>query len=553
MSKLYFSTRSLNANGLNKAKTYDILNEIKDKKIDIFAIQHVNTKNWKTKDLENTINRAGKKAITNVTDDQNQTGIIIIVKNEIKIKILYKDKNNRILGVRIKRDNVYLNLYIVYGIPNQQDNPNKLFYKELDLALKKCQDQNVTIMGDFNAVCDINKEIESESSNINRPADKYYKKLLEEFRESEPIGEDEERFTFFKGNYKARLDHCIFKGNHSIKNVKYERSITESDHWEIQCEIEGTIREEEATETTTEEAPRPKRVIDKDKLKEDQETTKTIKNKIKEFYHRNPDTKVEALVKLTREITLDYAGKNILSQKKENKNYFSHDIFRWKEQKKKLLNWNNKINKYKFKEEFPLGKITEIASEFPDVLISTTEAQEQIQEQIKETNGKIKRKKEEKINEFLKKKETEMFHDRFVNPKKYYEKMKKTNKTKKLDQIEINGEIITDERKIAEEAHRIYKSLYQKPEDKEEDTRPWTEERYYTDVTNKEENSLTADITLEELKEIINQMPNNKAGGIDETPYELIKLWDEEILKNVLEENEWIRNKHVPKELKIES
>jgi hypothetical protein len=122
---------------------------------------------------------------------------------------------------------------------------------------------------------------------------------------------------------------------------------------------------------------------------------------------------------------------------------------------------------------------------------------------------------------------------------------------KTLTQIEKKGEIITNEKTVAEEAKTFFQKLYEKQENRDVDYKPWKNEEYYRNISFNGGEELTREISLQELKNTIQEMPNNKSGGTDQIPYKLLKLWDDEILETVrFEMNVWMMEKKIPKNWK---
>jgi hypothetical protein len=375
MSVHNFRINFLNINGGTKDKLYDILNECKRKEIDVFGLAHINTRNMKPIECERIIQRAGFKAVTNLQDDENNKGIIIIIKNEFHVKIKYKDLDNRIVALSLTHieTKIKINIITLYGIPNQKDSPNKIFYENLNKGIKMFQEEDLILIGDFNAVDKIAEEIISDTEEIYRPQDKFYIKLKEnEFRERLPKDKNS-RFTFKRNNYEARLDHILTRGVWNIE-VKFQNSVTKSDHKEIQTKTKIKKTQREEIQEEEEEVTTIKMDINKLKLSNEEENHKeTIMKRIKNGLSENAN--LEEIMETTKQAALMTIGTEQKKRKtKANKNYFSHDIYRMKIQKRKLLNWKNKTEKYEEVEDIPINKLMEIGDEFPIIYTSKSEA-----------------------------------------------------------------------------------------------------------------------------------------------------------------------------------
>jgi hypothetical protein len=306
------------------------------------------------------------------------------------------------------------------------------------------------LIGDFNAVDKISEEIKSKSEDIHRPQDKFYIKLKElEFRERLPEDKNS-RFTFKRKDYEARLDHVLTRGEWNME-VKFQNSISKSDHKEIQTKL--TIKREQR-ETTIEETEANTIKLDLNKLKTkegEEDLKETIKNRIKNGLTQYSN--LEEIMETTKAAAFMTIGTEQTKKKiKRNKNYFSHDIFRMKIQKRKFLNWKHKIEKYKEIEDILINKLMEIGDSISIIYVSRTEAIREIKLKIKEQKKKIESEIRKNIKDKLDKKEKEMYNEKFTDRKKYYSRMKKESTTQKLTQIEKEGEIITDEKTVAEEA-----------------------------------------------------------------------------------------------------
>jgi hypothetical protein len=67
--------------------------------------------------VKESLQRAGFKAVTNLQDDENNKGIINIIKNEFHVKIKYKDLDNRIVALSLTHieTKIKINIITLYG------------------------------------------------------------------------------------------------------------------------------------------------------------------------------------------------------------------------------------------------------------------------------------------------------------------------------------------------------------------------------------------------------------------------------------------------------
>ena len=253
---------SWNVNSV-RARIQNIINYIKESKIDILLIQEIKT-------IEETFpfnefRDLGYRSY--VFGQKSYNGVAIISKKEInKIDLQFlkdKKKQSRIItgSIKNKSNNIdIINIYVPNGNPVDTE---KYDYKKywLDLFIKNIKkllvkNKNVFIGGDFNIIPD-----ENDAYDISRYMnDALYKlEVRKKFRELLNLGfqdiyrfnnKDKHEYTFWdymsgawQKNNGLRIDHFLVNNNilENIKNITINKNprskIKPSDHTPIEIEI----------------------------------------------------------------------------------------------------------------------------------------------------------------------------------------------------------------------------------------------------------------------------------------------------------------------------
>ena len=136
----------------------------------------------------------------------------------------------------------------------------------------------------------------------------------------------------------------------------------------------------------------------------------------------------------------------------------------------------------------------------------------------------------------------------FTNPREYWKPLKRKNDSNIKIRIVKNedGDIILDEKKIAEIQAKNYKKKFAKKSDIrwEDSFTKWINMDWYNNINNEYNEILTTSITREEFDNILKNKLNNKANGSDLILYELIKVSSDQVKNEIVKLFEEMRIKN---------
>uniref|UniRef100_A0A2D4NF55 exodeoxyribonuclease III n=1 Tax=Micrurus spixii TaxID=129469 RepID=A0A2D4NF55_9SAUR len=142
---------SININGSNsQIKRKQILNKLTKQNVDIICLQEVHIQKQHRKYLDYP--KLG--VLFTALADQKKRGVAIYVKNKINEKKIYADEQGRILMIQI---NLHQKQLLLVGMYAADDNQKK-FYNRLYDKIISVSEENICLIGDFNAIVDVKKD-----------------------------------------------------------------------------------------------------------------------------------------------------------------------------------------------------------------------------------------------------------------------------------------------------------------------------------------------------------------------------------------------------------
>uniref|UniRef100_A0A8C7E2H6 exodeoxyribonuclease III n=1 Tax=Naja naja TaxID=35670 RepID=A0A8C7E2H6_NAJNA len=143
---------SINKNGLNSmTKRRKILAKLIKQNADIVCLQETRIKKSDEKYLE--CPKLGK-LYTAPADSGKKKGIVVYVKDDIKVDLIILDPDGRTLILQIWINSISIILVVIYA-PNGDQ---KEFFKHLYEKIVGLEKRNICILGDFNAIVDYQKD-----------------------------------------------------------------------------------------------------------------------------------------------------------------------------------------------------------------------------------------------------------------------------------------------------------------------------------------------------------------------------------------------------------
>ena len=461
---------------------YDLLN---NREIDITLIQETHStpessRKWKNEWTGISIWHSGPVP--------KSSGVAILFKQKSEIEIIHinKDKEGRIIQCIIKYEQEILQIINIYSPTNPRDRKN--FYINLQNFID--YDQKTIIAGDFNMIENLflartggnpNKTHTIGSETFKTTKNKL--NLIDIWRKNNPFLKN---YTYHNtdNTIHSRLDRIYI--TKTIKTVKCNIiPNTISDHHSVSLHIQINKNHLKGPGIW--------------KLNTSILTHKTYQNILKQFWKdwQNEKTKYKThsewweIGKLyIKTITIEYCTK----KNKEINNRYNQLI--------------KNINDEKLKPYPDYKKIEENQTELEDI-------------DNYKTHGTIIRSKEKLIlNE--------------EKPTKYFYLQKKQKQNKKQIKYLKNkeGKILATDSEILQECKNFFQKLYTK-QNTCEITQNLLLERITNEITNEQNNKLTKQIEITEIKEAIQNTENGKSPGIDGIPIEFYKEFTETIKKEL--------------------
>ena len=457
-----------------------------NRKNDIILIQETHStpessRKWK--------NEWTGKSIWNSGPIPKSSGVAILFTEKSDIEIIHtnKDKEGRIIQCIIKYEQEILQIINIYSPTNPTD--RKDFYINLQKFID--YDQKTIIAGDFNMIENLfldriggnpNKTHTIGCETFKIVKDKL--NLIDIWRKNNPF---QKRFTYHNADnaIHSRLDRFyITKTIKSIKCQIIPNNI--SDHYSVSLRIQ-----------INKNKPKGPGIW---KLNTSILTYKNFQNIFKQFWKdwQNEKTKYKTY-----------------SQWWEiGKLYIKTIIIEYCKQKNKEINnrYNKlieNINEEKLKPQPDYKKIGENQTELEDI-------------DNYKIHGTIIRSKEKIIlNE--------------EKPTKYFFLQEKQKQNKKHIKLLKNkqGKTLTTDSEILQDCKKYFQNLYTK-QNTCEITQNLLLKHITNKITNEQNNTLTKQIEITEIKEAIQSMENSKSPGIDGIPIEFYKEFIEIIKKDLL-------------------
>ena len=201
---------SANCRGIrNKVKRYDVINYMKDKKVNILCLQDTHL----TIEDETDIKTYWQGEILLHGVNTNSRGVAILLNDtfEYKVKNIFRDTSGNMIILDFQMSDVKLKLINIYG-PNIDDSS---FYDSISTLLSKNEEEYIIWCGDFNMT--LNPVLDSYNYlNLNNPRSRktvmsimVENDLVDSFRYFYP---ETKRFTWHRQNpiKQARLDYLSF-------------------------------------------------------------------------------------------------------------------------------------------------------------------------------------------------------------------------------------------------------------------------------------------------------------------------------------------------------
>ena len=159
---------SLNVRGIqNENKRKEIFIYLKSKRLDILCLQETHSQQ---DDIIQWNRQWGNNCFYSHGDSQSR-GVMILTKPHIKVDLVYKDEEGRLLLVKVSKQNESFLLVNVYAL--NKDDPD--YFSNMFNQVGKVQMYNIIIIGDFNLV--LNETIDWKNGSQYHP--KAHKLLTE--------------------------------------------------------------------------------------------------------------------------------------------------------------------------------------------------------------------------------------------------------------------------------------------------------------------------------------------------------------------------------------
>lgn len=487
---------SANVRGLNGGnKRRDVLEFLKKSQSNIYFIQDIHCGKKQEYLFKN--NWDGEMLIASGTS--NSRGVAILFRNNFEYKILEQriDPNGNYLAAKIKMLDTEVTLVNIYG-PNMDD---PVFFNNISKLLDELQTVTIIMGGDWNLVQSQQLDTKHYIRENNVRARQKVANLKDQFDLTDPWrnnNPDKMQFTWFQRNpiKMSRIDYFLVSSDIMALTKKNEiKPGYRSDHSIISIHL---LKSEEG---------RGKGFWKfNTSLLKDPAYPPLIKNTIKENIQRyaiadedlcNPEVKFnikdqlffETLKMEIRKITIKYS-----SQKKRNTIRQENTII------KKIDILENEPNR----DIDNLDKVNNLKEELETI-------------RMDKIKGMILRSKVQWLEEGEK-------------PTKFFATLEKRNYTNKLiSKLNINGNIVENEKTILQETEQFYCNLYKSktnPNAQQNNINKFLDNQYINALNEEEKNNCEGNITYDEIIEIIKIMKQNKSPGIDGIPVELyIYFW----------------------------
>ena len=204
--KMYFTTSTLNINGLNcRDKQLQLIDFMFQNRIDILLLQEHNIRNDNVicKELDDKYIVILNLAISH----KGGTAILINRKSPIKLLNSEKSSDSRIISIKVKIYEEMLHIINVYAHAGNAKDREKLFNEDLMYYLRNNL-QNTIIGGDFNCVLS-ERDTSSQNANISKALLNTIRTLR--FKDMWHVKNNDIKYTYVRNNFGTRIDRLYSK------------------------------------------------------------------------------------------------------------------------------------------------------------------------------------------------------------------------------------------------------------------------------------------------------------------------------------------------------
>lgn len=484
-----------------------LVSEIKKNKLDIVALQETKQKN-------NEIMVIDEYTFLNSGSDSRILGTGFIISKEIKAAVVeFKAVSDRICILRFKSKYQKISLINVHApIEDAEDEKKEEFYEMLQREYDSLKRYDLKIvLGDFNAKVGREEIFKPTIGNFSKHTRSNKNgKLMIDFARTNNMKIKStyfERKEIYKGTWRSpdgrttnQIDHVLAeveKGEKNITNIRsYRGPDADSDHIMVGIKLDlklPTIRRGNI---------KKQKRMNLDGLQQDEEKQKYMERISEKLKNKKQNENVENIWESLKEV-IRSASVEIRGQKKE-----------------KVKDWYDKEC------EKALIERTKLRMKMlTDPSIENTDRYKEQRRLCKQLCRTKKRNYREKI---MAKLETNYINKEIKNLYQGVKKIKQNNQGPTIFIKNKEGLLLGDQEDILERWAEYYEELLNK-----EETRTDYEQKP-TEATDKdtEENDPPK---LDEIKEIIRSLKNNKSPGADNIMAELFKYGGEEMHKKIHE------------------
>uniref|UniRef100_R4GAV9 Reverse transcriptase domain-containing protein n=1 Tax=Anolis carolinensis TaxID=28377 RepID=R4GAV9_ANOCA len=496
---------SNNINGINSPnKRRRIFNDLRQKKYELIALQETHIAKKHSKYLVQT--RLGKEFFA--AADVKKRGVVIYVQDWIPVKQAFKDEDGRFVGVILEIKNqkiLFCNIYCPNG-------PKMNFMKDLKNNIEKQEFDELIVVGDFNAVVDIDKD-KSRKTNIQKQdkgtnSSLLPKKFLKYFETLNLIdiwrhhNEDEKDYTFYSGRHEvwSRIDMIWMTRTLTTRTKKIKiHPRTHSDHCALECTLQGT------------------------------------KNNFRWRLNEN-------LLKKGKDI--EYNRKILKEYLDINKGNETTKETQWDAMKAvmrgHLMQQNIRRNRNRNKEiKVILDQINQ-----KETVLKKQPTNKKIAMDLELLKKQLQITQTEKLEIQLKRSKQNYFQNANKTGQWLANKLKEKKQKMHITKIQQEGLTYTEENKITECFVNFYKELYKREGIPKEEILRYICNLKLPKITDLQRETLNGTITTYEIENAINKLKNNKAPGPDGFSAIFYKTFKDElgpllkeVLNNILEKS----------------
>lgn len=200
---------SINVNGLNaQNKRGRIFKQLRKARADIICLQETHLKEADQKYL--SCPKLGQYFYA--SDQKKKRGVATYISDDLKPKLIEKTSDGRVLIVEFRKDEQKILLVNIYA-PNEKQLE---FFCNLQTLLRKYNVQNICVIGDFNAILDVELDRRSIQKRKKIKANLLQKNFLDIREEFDLVdmwrvqNGSSRQFTFYSHRHQTwtRIDQC---------------------------------------------------------------------------------------------------------------------------------------------------------------------------------------------------------------------------------------------------------------------------------------------------------------------------------------------------------